>query len=128
MNDTDAAVRYWAAVGCCIRKADAAPALEPLRKLAKDSSPAVRAAAAEALCVLGHVDEGLPLLIEACKSGDGVLATNALDALGEAAKPAGQALADNSLKLNEYAARKMEWLLEKWGVSRPDNKKRGKVE
>jgi N-sulfoglucosamine sulfohydrolase len=89
MKDPDAAVRYWAAVGCSIRQnaaREAAPALVPLLK---DSSPSVRIAAAEALCWVGHADEGLPALVRELdgKEFDVLFALNSLEALGPIARP-----------------------------------------
>jgi hypothetical protein len=119
MTDTDPAVRYWAAVGCCVRKEQAAPAAESLRRLLRDDSPPVRVTAAEALCWQGRADDGLPVLVEALslpENFDVLLALNALDALGDIAKPVADAAAARFPKDGgEYVNRASEWLLMKWG-------------
>ena len=84
-------VRWWAAIGLAIlgeRAAGAAPALE---KLARDPSGFVRVAAADALARQGRLDLALPALEKAMLDLDSpwcaLQACNALDRLGEAARP-----------------------------------------
>ncbi len=121
MGDPDPAVRYWAATGCSVHKQQASPAVDPLRKLLKDESPSVRIAAAEALCTLGQAGEGLPVLIASSREKeprDVLLALNALDALGELARPAADALAAHPIEMHDnYVGRASDWLLQKFGVS-----------
>ena len=62
LEDTDSAVRYWAAVGLESLSAEAAPAAEALKKALEDPSPNVRFAAAGVLCKLGSCSEALPVL------------------------------------------------------------------
>ena len=90
-------LRYWAALGCCMlgeRAAAARPALEGV--LRDDASTSVRVAAAEALARLGATAESVAFL------GDTLVdhpdprvqlqAANALENIGEAARPALPAL------------------------------------
>ncbi len=89
MNDTDPAVRYWAAVGCCVRGGKANAAAEALKPLMKDATPCVRIAADEALVRLGHAEALTNLVAElTAAGGDSLLAVNTLEALGDLAKPA----------------------------------------
>lgn len=126
MKDSDPAVRYWAATGCCVRKAAAASAADALRALLKDESPAVRVAAAEGLVQVGRTDEGLAgLVAQLSNGGDALLALNALDALGDVAKSTSDAVAPKAAepggaqtKEEDYVAAKAGWLLTKWGKAR----------
>lgn len=85
-------MRYWAATGLVILGKSAVPAQGDLLTGAKDMSPAVRVAAAEALCRAGFMDEGLIHLTDVLRTGSTVpprlMALNALDSLGAAAIPA----------------------------------------
>ncbi len=89
MSDADPAVRYWAAVGCCVRGNSATPAASQLGRLLKDNTSCVRIAAAEALCRLGQPDEGLSALLAELDApkADVLLTLNTLHALGAVAKP-----------------------------------------
>lgn len=61
LGDRDSGVRYWAAVGLCIRGERAVAAGgEPLRRLLADESPSVRLAAAEALARFGAASDRAP--------------------------------------------------------------------
>jgi arylsulfatase A-like enzyme len=88
-KDPSATIRYWAAVGCCIRGPAAKEAAEAMGRLSKDPSPAVRIAADEALVRFGQ-NEKLKSLIEEMgdERGDPLLAVNTIEALGNLAKPA----------------------------------------
>jgi len=120
-KDADAGVRYWAAVGVSVRGEKAKGAADAMAGLLKDESPTVRVAAAEALCAVGRAEEGLAALVAALDGEpmDALMALNALDALGNAAKPVADAVAAKSPagpKSGEnYVARKYEWLMTKWG-------------
>jgi HEAT repeat protein len=89
MTDPDAAVRFWAATGCCVRGQSAAPAVGALTNLLKDSSSATRIAAAEGLCRIGQTQQGLDALVTEldAKDADLLRALNALDSLGAMVKP-----------------------------------------
>lgn len=90
-GDASMPVRWWAAIGLGIlgpRAAEAAPTLE---KLCADPSGCVRVAAAEALARQGRAEAALPVLEKAMLDLDSpwcsLQACNALDRMGEAAKP-----------------------------------------
>jgi arylsulfatase A-like enzyme len=96
-EETDSAVRYWAAMGILMRgAAGVREAKAPLQKALKDSSPSVRVAAAEALGRYGDnqdVSAALETLRELAppdKNGAyiSMMALNALDAMGSKARPA----------------------------------------
>ena len=98
-KDADPAVRYWAAVGFSVRAAadirEARDAADVLIPLLTDAGPAVRIAAAEAMCRCGKGEQGLAVLVEALSSpgSDTLLALNTLESLGDLAKPAADAIA-----------------------------------
>ncbi len=87
LTDEHEAMRWWAAQGCTLRGAAAAPARDALVRCARnDVSGAVRVAAAEALArVTGGTDETLPVL-EAAVRQMGDAAMTALQALNVAAR------------------------------------------
>jgi N-sulfoglucosamine sulfohydrolase len=70
LKANDSAVRYWAAVGLAALGDDAKPAIDALRAALNDSSVNVRGAAAEALCRMGDLDTGLPVLAEIVEGDD----------------------------------------------------------
>ena len=84
-------VRWWAALGCGILGKKAVAAQPALEKLAADASGFVRVAAADALARQGRLDLGLPVLEKAMLDLGApwcsLQACNALDRLGEAARP-----------------------------------------
>ena len=92
LDDASEPARYWAAQGCTLLGADAAPAEAALRKHLEDPSGAVQVAAAEALAALGKTDASLPVLERCLKNPKapffGLQAANVLDRLGERARPA----------------------------------------
>lgn len=92
LDDASEPIRWWAAQGCTLLGARAAPAEAALRRLLADPSGAVQVAAAEALAALGHVDAALPVLERCLQNTDTpasiMQAGNVLDRLGERARPA----------------------------------------
>jgi len=90
-GDASMPVRWWAALGFGILGKKAAPAQQELEKLLADSSGFVRVAAADALARQGRLDLALPVLEKAMLDLESpwcsLQACNALDRLGEAAKP-----------------------------------------
>ena len=95
-EDKDAAVRYWAVVGLgnLGKSAETSPA-PLLRKAIEDISANVRVAAAQGLCMLDMEKEGLPVLereLAGEKEWIRLAAAIALDAVGEKARPAIDAL------------------------------------
>lgn len=103
-------MRYWAATGLVILGNLAAPAQTDLASLAaSDPSPAVRVAAAEALCRSGQLQGGLAFLSAAIAAGlpmpSRLMALNALDGLGLKAGPALPAIKAVADDPDEYVSR-----------------------
>jgi tetratricopeptide (TPR) repeat protein len=90
LDDTNEAMRWWAAQGCAMLRQKAAPAKPSLRQRLGDASAAVQIAAAEALARLGRVDAALPVLERWLENSDhpifALQAANVLDRLGTAAR------------------------------------------
>ncbi len=107
----NAVVRYWAALGCLMLGPAASGAQARLITRLNDSSPAVKGAAAHALCRAGRADRGLPVLRDqlagATKVEVRLRAVNALDELGEQARPVlstlEQARADKDVNVRRAA-------------------------
>ncbi len=90
LGDSDAAIRYWAAVGLRALGTDAKPAEEALLGALKDKSACVRIGAAAALCSLNQNLKAFPLLERELRSKDlrvALHAARALELLGEKARP-----------------------------------------
>lgn len=89
--DESMPVRWWAALGFGILGKKAAEARPALEKLSADPSGYVRVAAADALARQGRLELALPVLEKAMLDLESpwcsLQACNALDRLGEAAKP-----------------------------------------
>ena len=118
LRDADSGVRYWAATGCAVLGEQAASAAPALREALDDESPSVRVAAGEALCRLGRTDLGLPGLEKALADDDGMVvleAINALQSLGDAAKPAVDAIRAAVERGRGYVDRAGEYALETLG-------------
>ncbi len=95
LQDPDAAVRYWAAVGLTAAARDAADAEGALNTALGDPSASVQVQAAAALAGLGRSARALPVLLTTLKSeqGDVVLhAARTLELMGEDARPAAAAM------------------------------------
>jgi hypothetical protein len=69
MDDPDAAVRYWSAIGIGNLGPRAKSAAGLMRSALEDESPSVRIAAARALCRMGHSAEAVPLLARELTDG-----------------------------------------------------------
>lgn len=109
MNDRDASIRYWAAMGMGNLGQAANSAAPLLLKGLKDSSPSVRVASARALCRQQKTERALPVLISELQSPHQWVRLNAaivLDEIQEQGRPAigalKQALKD---KQNKYVVR-----------------------
>jgi uncharacterized sulfatase len=70
MNDHDAAVRYWGAVGIGNIGLSASDATSLMKQGLKDDSAVVRIAAARALGRLGHSELALPILVKELDAGE----------------------------------------------------------
>ncbi|MHC4326947.1 MAG: sulfatase-like hydrolase/transferase [Planctomycetota bacterium] len=92
LKDKYASVRYWAVVGLHnnLKGRDRNRAEPLLRTALKDAAPAVRVAAAHALCDWGQQGEALPVLAEALKDKTNkarLYAVIALNKIDEKARP-----------------------------------------
>ena len=119
MDDSDAAVRYWAAVGLGNLGPRAKDSLPRLEAALKDNSATVRVAAARAVCSIGRPKQALPVLIEELQSDRQwirVAAAGVLDEIGEQARPALDALKQargdkqnkNVARLSKHAVDQLE--------------------
>lgn len=91
LEDDDPAVCYWGAVGLGSLEEQGIGTTPRLRALLGDAAPAVRIAAADALCRFGEYEPALPVLIEGLKDGNEwvrLQAINVLDRIDEHARPA----------------------------------------
>jgi len=91
LHDSDSAVRFWAATGLTVLGPDARDSTDALLQALADSSPNVRFAAAEALCLLDREADALPVLISGLQEKDQRLRLHAaitLAAIGEKARAA----------------------------------------
>ncbi len=90
MNDRDAAIRYWGAVGVGNIGKPARSAEKTMRAALKDDSAVVRIAAARALCRLGLPEEALPVLARDLDRGEQwerLHAAIVLDQIDDMARP-----------------------------------------
>jgi arylsulfatase A-like enzyme len=106
MDDENECIRYWAALGCVMLREKAAPAADALAKRLADASGQVRVAAAEALCHAGQEAKGVAALT-ACLNDEKspwvrLQAANALENIGEKARPALAALEKAASDGNQY--------------------------
>jgi uncharacterized sulfatase len=114
LGDEDAAVRYWAAVGCLMLGEKSRPAEERLVKALADPSPSVRVAAADALSRLGRLDAALPVLARALQDPNEWVRLHVatlLDALGTKADPIRDAIKAADSDKNDYVRRVIEHAL-----------------
>ena len=91
LDDQDAGVRYWAAVGLHAAGGEAVPARDALRRASADRSPSVCVAAAAALAASGDTRTALPVLTRHLQDPQldvALQAARALQMLGEPARPA----------------------------------------
>ena len=122
MQHTDPAVRWWATQALVMLAKKAAASADDVRPLLKDKSPIVRVAAAEFFAVNGQAELALKTLIDVLKheSADVRLRSiNVLDRMGQAARPAADAMRRSAMKkgpmpatylnrIAEYAPEKFE--------------------
>jgi len=114
LDDSDAAVRWWAATGLGVHGKRLPQSLPVLRRALEDTTPVVRVAAADALARLGEVDAALPVLTAALRDSNPWVrheAVLALDALGAKAASAHAALKPLLQDDNEYVVRVVEHAL-----------------
>jgi hypothetical protein len=125
LENPDAALRWWGAVGLVALGRDSKPAVAALRRALVDSSPDVRIAAAEAIAHLGEPAAALAVLRDALRHDAPVVrlaALNALDRLGANARPALPAIRAARLEgpghVAEYVNRMVEYLPARIGESK----------
>ena len=120
LADADPVVRWWGAVGLVALGPKAAPAEAALRKALADASPNVRVAAAEAMAHLGHTADALEVLQAALAHETPFIrlrALNVLDRMGEAARPALEAMKKARIKgghVAGYVGRMVQYVPEKF--------------
>ena len=113
----DSGVRYWAVVATGEMGPRGKPGVSQLRRALRDATPEVRCWAAYASVRLGDGDRAMPVLIEDLgneERGARLQAAHALDALGEQARPATEALKkalDDEFDYVKRTARHALWVL-----------------
>ena len=113
-KSSDPSTRYWAAVWLGVNKTEKSKAT--LLKLTNDPVPAVRVAAAQALCKLGDLNT-LKLLVEHIKDPNllvGMFALRAIEELGDAGKAHREAIATAQKSKYEFSRRIARRLTAKW--------------
>lgn len=107
LENKDAALRWWGAVGLVALGANAKPAESALRKALADDAPEVRIAAAEAVGNLGDDAAALRVLRVALRHESAFVrlaALNVLDRFGPRAKPALPDIRAAAMKSNDHVA------------------------
>lgn len=118
LKHPEAAVRYWAAIGCIVLKQHAGASKDQLNRLLKDPEIAVRVAAAQALYYQGEKKKSVESLTEVLKNENAFARLQALNVLQTFGKDAAEALqvAKTLLKDNpqdaDYDARAARTLVE----------------
>ncbi len=109
MEDENECIRYWAVLGCVMLREKAGKAEAALRKHLRQDLPPIQVAAAEALCYLGGEQSALPFLEATLRSHANpwvrLQAANALQNIGEKARPAIGALEQATRDANNYVVR-----------------------
>lgn len=108
LDNDDASVRYWAAIGLGNLAEQAGEAQSDLEKGLEDSSPTVSIAAARALCRMNHCEDALKMLEEGLRSEYAWVRLHAalvLDEIDELARPAIPALQSVMDDENKYVVR-----------------------
>jgi len=120
LKDADAAVRYWACVGLGalatpkgegtsgLKDADRGEAAKRLTAALTDSTPAVRVAAADALCWHGGYEKAVPALAAALEHENAwvrLQAVNVLDRIDAHARPARAAVQRATTDADQYVVR-----------------------
>jgi arylsulfatase A-like enzyme len=113
-KSSDPSTRYWAAVWLGVNKT--ADGNAALLKLTVDPVPAVRVAAAQALCKFGDLSQ-LKLMIEHINDPNllvGMFALRAIEELGDAGKVHSGAIASAQKSKYEFSRRIAKRLTDKW--------------
>ncbi len=125
LQNSDAANRYWGAIGLLILGEKAKPTIAALKVAANDKSPNVATAASEALYNLGEKELARKSLITVLDSPNSFARTHALttlDYLNDDNEETQLAVLEMTKKYivtepNGYDLRASQWLLEKWKVN-----------
>ena len=127
LSDNDRHIRYWAATGLLILGEKARPAIPQLKLLLDDPSANAAIVAAEALYRLGEVEIARQRLVAALEDPDIFVrnhALNVIDFVDEKSRETLQAvgrLAQRSADDKDpmrYDLRMVQWLYEKWGITK----------
>jgi HEAT repeat protein len=113
-KSTDPSTRYWAAVWLGVNQS--AKGKATLLKLTADPVPAVRVAAAQALCKFGDLGQ-LKLLVDHIEDPNllvGMFALRAIEELGDAGKAHREAIAAAQKSKYEFSRRIARRLTSKW--------------
>ena len=113
-KSSDSSTRYWAAVWLGVNKMVAGKAT--LLKLTADPVPAVRVAAAQALCKFGDLSQ-VKVLVEHIEDPNllvGMFALRAIEELGDAGKAHRVAIAAAQKSKYEFSRRIARRLTGKW--------------
>jgi HEAT repeat protein len=137
IHDADATVRYWGVLGLgrYAKKSSAneiseKKVSEALLPLLNDKSSAPRIAAAEAVCLLGQAEKGLPVIVAAMNDPQDsvrIQAAAALEKLGPAARPAISTLEKATSDSSEYVKRISERSLAALGVETKTSEPKAKA-
>jgi uncharacterized sulfatase len=119
LADADSGVRFWAATGLAVLRDQAAETREALVRTLEDPSPAVRIAAAEALCHVGGEEDGLPVLLQVFREAPDAAKLEAAYALNNVAWRSKQPSEALMATLREAAAREdqQDTMFLNWAVS-----------
>jgi HEAT repeat protein len=113
MSDPNEVIRYWSVLGCVMLKEKTAPAAAALINALDDQSPHVRVVAAQALCLIGKSDRGLPVLQDLLLKNPNprvrLQAANSLDSLGPIARPAWAQLKMAARDPDDYVKRAVRY-------------------
>jgi len=131
MGDEDAAVRYWAALGCSVLSQDEkklSGAAAALTKLLKDKSPMVRLAAAEALYRIGEKETATKAIVALAKGENHTRLKLYVSNVIEESQM-GDAVIDQCLEglksdPEGYVQRTIEYILERRGIKPPAKEKK----
>ena len=120
MSSEDSGVRYWGAVGCLGHGKDASSARSALVDRLADPCPDVRIVAAEALCLLGYTGLASGILADLLNHENQYVrlhAANAIDYIGETARPFAGIMKIHLEDESNYVRRVMEKALADLNIS-----------
>ncbi|MCF8261864.1 MAG: sulfatase-like hydrolase/transferase [Melioribacteraceae bacterium] len=117
LDDSDSAVRFWAATGCVILGEKVKSAIPKLKALLNDNSGDVAVTAAEALSLLGESKLSFSVLLEQLRNSNSKVAlrsANVFEVLGDKAIPfIGEMKKIIEETDDDYVKRALSWTVEK---------------